>query len=141
MDPQNQEVKQKLLEVSNAIRKKFQALKHGKLQSDVMLEAAYKPIVEPLKELVDQKRQAPPEPHIVPKKRKLSSLPVPATPITPLSSHVTSTPSPQYPTVDDTDEEEEEEEEEEETPTGYSLDDVNQSPKRYVFLSKFNQKT
>jgi len=46
-------IAKQIVKTSNSIRKKYRALKAGKMKEDIALERHFKPIVEPLKQIVE----------------------------------------------------------------------------------------
>lgn len=52
INAENRRVKEELIKTTDAIRKKFKTLKQGRIQEELELEKAYKPIITPLNKLV-----------------------------------------------------------------------------------------
>ncbi|KAB0805682.1 hypothetical protein PPYR_02652 [Photinus pyralis] len=54
MNARDKTIKQKLTKTRNAIKRKLEVLKRGELETQRLVEATYKPIVEPLKKIAKQ---------------------------------------------------------------------------------------
>lgn len=57
MNKRDEKIKQELIAATKAVRKKYTTLKLGQAQENVRLEEAFKPITEPLKEIIKQSKR------------------------------------------------------------------------------------
>ncbi|KYQ50668.1 hypothetical protein ALC60_10240 [Trachymyrmex zeteki] len=55
-------IAKKIAETSDSIRKKYRALKTGKMEEDIELERHFKPIIEPLKQIVENTAESSKDP-------------------------------------------------------------------------------
>lgn len=65
LTPREIEIKRKLVETTKAIRKKLRAIRTGNAESEVAFEQKFKPIIEPLKKVVESVRQPASPPRLL----------------------------------------------------------------------------
>jgi len=49
----HEKIVKEILKTSDSIRKKYRALKTGKIEEDIILKRHFKPIIDPLKQIVE----------------------------------------------------------------------------------------